>query len=96
MTPKDVRKSDVLYLISLSLSDGKAKKPKYYSGMTVRLASENKQFKKGYKAQFQNEVFTIVKAMPTKPTPTYKIRGADGDLIGGIIYEYELVPYRPS
>ena len=94
MPPKDVRKQDVPYLIGLSLSEGKFKKPKLTPGMTVRLASENRPFKKGYKAQFSDQLFKIVKIATTVPIPTYVIRYKNGPIVEGKMYESELIRFR--
>ena len=91
MAPKDVKKSDVANLLHIYPIKTKHK-PKYKPGDYVRLSGKNSVFRKGYKSQFSNEVYRIVK-VDTRDPVTYNITDKDGKLIRGKIYEPELILY---
>ena len=65
-------------------------KVRFKEGDRVRLALEKHIFRKGYKSQWTDEIFTIVRVLPTKPT-TYHVIANDGKLIHGIFYSAEMV-----
>ena len=58
-------------------------------GENVRISKKDIPFRKGYKSQFTNEIFKIVKVATFKP-PTYNLCGEQGDEILGKFYEQEL------
>lgn len=68
----------------------KVKNFKFNIGETVRIALNNKIFKKGALPQFTKERFYIYKQIPTFP-PTYKLKAVKNDeIIQGIFYNFEL------
>ena len=87
--PKDVQNQDVL-AVSYSKPILDRKKPKYKVGDLVRISKYNIPFRKGYKPQYTNEVFTIGKVYMTSP-PTYEIIDNNGEPIMGKFYQQELV-----
>ena len=74
----------------------KASKPKFKMGDFVRISKYKGKFKRGYKANYTNEVFVISNILKTVP-PTYtvaEIRNADN--IIGTFYEQELSLFKPT
>ena len=65
------------------------KRPRFEVGENVRISKKDIPFRKGYKSQFTNEIFKIVKIATFKP-PTYDLCGEQGDEILGKFYEQEL------
>jgi len=90
MAPNKVRKSDVSKL--LHIYPAAKKKPKFTPGDYVRLSHSNSVFRKGYKSQFTNEIFKIVR-IDTRNPIRYNIQDKDGEVIKGKVYEPELVLY---
>ncbi len=63
---------------------------KYNEGDRVRIQIERDIYAKGYTPRWSQIVFEVVKVLPHRRVPAYKL--ADGDeAIGGIFYENELV-----
>ena len=59
----------------------------------VRISQEKKVFKKGYKAGWSEEIFTVAVRYPMEP-PTYAIKDDDGETIEGKFYTQELQKVR--
>ena len=89
LAPNKVFKKDEPFLISLAI-DTKKYKPKYKEGDLVRIAKPDEKFRKSYKQNYTNEVFTIFKIVTVSP-PTYNLIDADNVIIQGKFYEPELV-----
>lgn len=67
------------------------KRFRFKKAQFVRIAKEKHKLSKGYTANFSDEVFQIVECVPREP-PVYRIKDLNGEDIGGIFYEQELVP----
>ena len=90
LAPSKVTKNDVVHLISLADGNRLVKKPKLKIGDTVRIAKQDLPFKKGYKQNFTDELFTIVD-VPTVHPPTYTLIDEDKEIILGKFYQPELI-----
>ena len=96
LAPKDVKKSDEAFLVSLTNSNP-VKKPKYVLGDCVRvpdaITNHATAFRKGYHIQNSREIYRII-AIPTLNPPTYQIENTStNQAIKGKFYESELVKY---
>ena len=89
LAPNKVFKKHEPFLISLAV-DTKKYKPKYKEGDLVRIAKPDEKFRKGYKQNYTDEVFTIFKIATVSP-PTYNLIDADKVIFEGKFYEPELV-----
>ena len=89
LAPIKVFKKHEPILISLAINTTKYK-PKNEKGDLVRIAQHDKKFRKGYKQNFTDEVFTIFKIATVSP-PTYNLIDANNFIIEGKFYEPELV-----
>ena len=63
--------------------------PKYRVGDCVRISKAKRQFKKGYMANWTEELFTIVDAHRSEP-PVYRLAEWHGERLAGTFYEPEL------
>ena len=71
-------------------------KPKFSPGEFVRISKYRGKFKRGYTANYTNEVFVITDVLKTTPT-TYKIADIrNADKIIGTFYEQELSLFKPT
>ena len=95
LAPNQVTKKHVAKLISLraELSSKQVRKPHFKIGDKVRIAKQHLPFKKGYKQNFNDEVFRITKVATFNP-PTYSLSDGDGEDISGKFYEPELKKIR--
>ncbi len=91
MAPKDVQKEDMLGLIYRRLPL-KYRKPKFKAGDYVRISKKDMPFRKGYKAQFTDEIFKVIKLVNKLPN-TYMLQDKDKNIIKGQFYEKELILY---
>ena len=82
-------KNTNLFLYPLQLAQKKYK-PKYEEGDFVRIAKTDEKFRKGYKQNYTDEVFTVFK-VATLSSLTYNLIDADNVIIEGKFYERELV-----
>ena len=89
LAPKKTFKKHEPFLISLAISTKKYK-PKYEEGDLVRIAKPDEIFRKGYKQNYTDEVFTVFKVATLSP-PTYNLIDASNVIIKGKFYEPELV-----
>ena len=89
MTPKNVKKFDVLSIL-YSKPLREFRKPKFKVGDRVRISKYDLPFRKGYEPQFTQEVFEIVAISPKKP-PTYTIRDEQDEIIRGKFYQKEFI-----
>ena len=87
--PNKTFKKQEPFLISLSIRTKKYK-PKYEEGDLVRIAKPDEIFRKGYKQNYTDEVFTVFKVATLSP-PTYNLIDANNVIIEGKFYEPELV-----
>ena len=63
--------------------------PKYRVGDCVRISKAKRQFKKGYMANWTEELFTIVDSHRSQP-PVYRLADWHGERLAGTFYEPEL------
>ena len=89
LAPNKVFKKHEPILISLAVNTTKYT-TKYEKGDLVRIAKHEKKFRKGYKQNYTDEVFTIFKTATVSP-PTYNLIDANNVIIEGKFYEPELV-----
>lgn len=89
LAPAQVQKKHVPQLVALAFPKV-IKKPKLKVGNTVRISKEDIAFRKGYKPQFTEELFTITGVNKGSP-PTYQIQDLDEEPILGKFYESELI-----
>ena len=89
LAPNKTFKKHEPFLISLAISTKKFK-PKYEEGDLVRIAKPDETFRKGYKQNYTDEVFTVFKVATLSP-PTYNLIDANNVIIKGKYYEPELV-----
>ena len=91
MKPKDVnRKNENEVWITLFGSGfGELPLPKFRVGDTVRVSKYKNVFKKGYEANFTEEIFTVSKVFRGDPT-VYELEDHEGEPIVGKFYEEEL------
>jgi len=66
-----------------------AKKPRYATGDTVRIAVGRRPFAKGYTAKWSRDLFEISSRLPTVPV-TYALNDSLSEPIKGKFYEQEL------
>ena len=90
LAPNSVDKSHVLYLISLQENKIEERTPKFNEVDTVRIASKNTAFRKGYRQQFTNETFKVYKTVSMKP-PSYLLTDEEGEVLRGKFYEPEMI-----
>ena len=88
LIPKNVKNNNFLRILYNRPIRNK-KKPKFSVGDFVRISLKDIPFRKGYKSQFTNEIFKIIKGLSSNP-PMYNIKGQNGDVILGKFYEQEL------
>ena len=89
MKPKSVKNSHFMsVLYSKPIRD--FKRPKFAVGDSVRISKTDMPFRKGYKPQFTEEIFTILEVANKKP-PMYTIKDDQGEVIRGKFYEKELI-----
>ena len=71
LAPNKTSKKHVPYLTSLAAEKSKVfvKTPKLKAGNLVRNAKQDLPFKKGYKQNFTDEIFTITKVATITPQP---------------------------
>ena len=72
-----------------------ARSPKFKPGDYVRISKHRKTFKRGYEANFTDEVFIVLEAHKTDP-PTYEIVDIRANKIIGTFYEDELSLFKPT
>ncbi len=90
LAPDSVDKSHVLYLISLQDNKIEERTPKFNEGDTVRISSKNTPFLKGYRQQFTNETFNVLKLVSTKP-PSYLMKDEAVKVLRGKFYEPKMM-----
>ena len=88
LAPYKVSKKDTAHLVSLT-NVNRARRPRFAVGDIVRIAKEDIPFRKGYKPNFTDELFEIVKISTLNP-PTYNLQDTSGVIILGKFYEPEL------
>ena len=86
--PKKVKNKDFLSIFYRNPIN-QYKRPRFKVGGKCSNIKNDIPFRKGYKSQFTNETFKIVKIATFKP-PTYNLCGEQGGEILGKIYEQEL------
>ena len=72
-----------------------ARSPKFKPGDYVRISKYRNTFKRGYEANFTDEVFIVLEAHKTDP-PTYEIVDIRVNKIIGTFYEDELSLFKPT
>ena len=91
MKPADVNKSnkDQVWITLYGYPLGDWPLPKFRIGDTVRISKYKNIFKKGYEANFTEEIFKIVKVFRGDPN-MYEVEDLEGEPIVGKFYEQEL------
>ena len=91
MKPADVNKSnkDQVWLTLYGYGLGDFSLPKFRIGDTVRISKYKNIFKKGYEANFTEEIFKVVKVFRGDPN-MYEKEGHEGEPVIGKFYEEEL------
>ena len=89
LVPNKVFKKHETFLKSLAI-DTKKYKPKYKEGDLIRIAKPDEKFRKCYKQNYTNEVFTIFEIATVSP-PRYVLIDAHNAITEGKFYEPELV-----
>ena len=92
LAPNKTFKKHEPFLISRAISTKKYK-PKYEEGDLVQIAKPDEIFRKGYKQNYTDEVFTVFKVATLSP-PTYNLIDANNGIIEGKFYEPELVQVK--
>lgn len=92
---KDINLEKVRYIQmsnrSKLITAGKKYKPTFKVGDVVRIRSQPTKFARGYKEQFSEEYFEVIKIERRFPFPTYRLKSLNiGDNIEGIFYANEL------
>ncbi len=87
LAPDSVDKSHVLYLQVNKIEE---RTPKFNEGDTVRIASVNTPFSKGYRQQFTTETFNVYKIVSMKP-PSYLLADEERKALRGKFYEPEMI-----
>jgi hypothetical protein len=64
--------------------------PKFCVGQSVRISNSPRLFRKGYKSNWSEEVFTVLERAAKHYPYMYKISGMKGDEIQGLFHEFEL------
>ena len=94
LRPVDVKNHDYVYVQHNSTHRQRIpqwKKPKFKKGDNVRLAYESSPFRKGYKAQFTDQIYEIYSIATKKPIVTYKVKDLNSNkVLKGRYYEQEL------
>ena len=95
LAPNKVYKKHDPILISLANEQSTSflRLPKLRIGDFVRIAKPDLPFRKGYKQNFTDEVFTVEKVNTLNP-PTYPLIDANDEKILGKFYEPELVQVK--
>ena len=89
LAPNKTFKKHEPFLISLAISTKKYK-PKYEEGDLVRIVKPEEIFRKDYKQNYTDKVFTVFKFATLSP-PTYNLIDANNNIIESKFYEPELV-----
>ena len=91
MKPADVNKSnkDQVWLTLYGYGLGDFPLPKFRIGDMVRISKYKNIFKKGYEANFTEEIFKVVKVFRGDPN-MYEKEGHEGEPVIGKFYEEEL------
>ena len=71
----------------------KTPQPFFKKGDTVRIFKQRGKFKRGYTANYTDELFQITEVLDTTPT-TYKIADSLGETIVGSFYPGELSQFN--
>ena len=97
LAPKKVTSKHESHLVSLVSNQSKKhlQRPKFKPGDFVRVSKENLPFRKGYKQNFTDEIFEIVKIATLNP-PTYNLRDSNREKLLGKFYQAELILVRKN
>ncbi len=95
LAPNKVFKKHEPFFVSLATEQSNKflRLPKLKIGDFVRIAKPDLPFRKGYKQNFTDEVFTVEKVNTLNP-PTYTLIDANDEKILGKFYEPELVQVK--
>ena len=90
MAPNDVTsKNKARIWLRLYADPISYKEPTLCVGDSVRISKARQAFKKGYLAQWTEEIFTIVERKSTQP-PTFVLADYSGEVLKGTFYPQEL------
>ena len=93
----DVNNAKVAMENEKYLSKFKRKKPKYQTDMLVRIKSEKTAFHKGYRPNFNDEIFKIVKVKDNLPVPLYTLASLDDqEVLIGNFYQFQITPVKQT
>ena len=96
MTPKEASENPGKASESLYGTKHTKTKPKFSPGDFVRISKYRKTFKRGYTANYTDEVFVVTDVLETNPV-TYRIAEIrNADKIIGTFYEEELSLFKPT
>ena len=96
MTPVEATENPRKAWDNLYGSKDEKSKPKFKPGDFVRISKYRGKFKRGYTANYTNEVFVVTDVLETTPF-TYKIAEIrNADKIIGTFYEEELSLFKPT
>ena len=93
MTPEEAVQ-DPYEVTENTTKSERATEPKFKPGDYVRISKYRKTFKRGYEANYTNEVFIVSDVYKTDP-PTYEIVDIKANKIIGAFYEDELSLFKP-
>ena len=90
MAPNDVTsKNKARIWFRLYADPTSYKEPALRVGDSVRISKARRTFKKGYLAQWTEEIFTVVERKSTRP-PTFVLADYSGEVLKGTFYPQEL------
>ena len=92
MTPNEANRSNEMSPWENLYGDENLSPPQPYKfniGDHVRILSSRVQFRKGYEANWTEEIFKIVERVPRNP-PVYKVEDLLGEILEGTFYGAEL------
>lgn len=95
MTPTKALETPQKALENLRSESAKVSRSKFKIGDFVRISKHRGKFKRGYTANFTNEVFVVTNVLKTKPV-TYEVADVrNADKIIGTFYAEELSLFKP-
>jgi hypothetical protein len=104
MAPAAVTYDDTAYLLERqeerqekNVATGEVSKPVYKEGDVVRVAKENLPFRKGYKPQYTEKLFSVRSVVRGAHPITYALKSyPDEEKVLGKFYKEELTRFIPS
>ena len=79
------------------LSKFKKKRAKYKKDTLVRIKSDKTKFYKGYRPNFNPEIFKIIRVKTNLPIPLYTLASLDDkEVLIGNFYQYQITPVNQT